>query len=152
MRDTFRMVVRKYIPQRLYGFVHNSSGEGFFHLGYFHCPFAGPEEAPVPPLVGEDVDVVFADGKSPSQGGTAPRASRVTRVQPPIHTHGVVEAFDSRKGFGFIKRGDGASFYLHRSEVKDGRIPLVGDKVAFYIGHSRGRPRACYVEVLGREG
>jgi cold shock CspA family protein len=64
----------------------------------------------------------------------------------------VVETFNEQKGWGFILADSGESFYLHRSEVEDGRLPIPGRRVAFYRGFREKRPRACYVrmEIDGR--
>ena len=159
--STLRMRVHKYIPERLYGFVQDEAGrQVFFHLGSFmsgqapgmemacaSCTTSGCTwaEMPAPPILGEevDVDVDFED----SLDERAPRAVRVLRVNTPTPLRGVVEIFDPLRGFGFIRTPSGESYHLHKSEVIEGRLPVVGRRVSFYGGLRQGKPRACHVKV-----
>lgn len=99
---------------------------------------------PAPPILGEEVDVEVDLPDEP--GDKAPRAERVTRVHPPLPLQGVVDNFDPFKGFGFVVVDD-VSYHLHRSEMIDGKIPLVGQRVSFYGGTRQDRPRAVHVQV-----
>lgn len=155
---TERMRVSKYIPDKLYGFAIDESGfEVFFHLGVFRpgegsaqvpagcCSCNLPCEARIlpPPIIGEPVTVTYEQGDA----GRAPRASRVDRITPVEVRTGRVESLDPQRGFGFIKGDDGESYYLHRSEIADGHLPLSGQQVVFCAGIRQGRPRACHVRM-----
>lgn len=155
------MRVSKYVPARLYGFTTDpeTGQQAFFHLGAFQpgggwmehrrcqiCPRAGCSWVkPPPPILGElvDVDVDFTRALP----GKAPRASKVIRVTAPIAIEGKVEAFDISRAFGFALGDDHISYHLHKSELLEDRIPIVGQRVMFYAGTRQGRPRACHVKV-----
>jgi cold shock CspA family protein len=135
---TVRMTVDKYFPEGLYGFVTNGDRRLFFHLKDFDPgPYTG--ESPVPPVSGEDVDVEAAYSSD--------SADSVQRVEDPLEFRGSVDWFDAAKGYGFILGADGLAYYLHRSEVLDGRLPLPGLGVRFYTSSKR---RACFVQVEKR--
>lgn len=135
------MRVVKYAPHKLYGFAESDDGHRvFFHVQVFQPGPTGP-----PPIIGELVQVTAPDATEGS--AQSPRASRVVRIGSAVKLAGVVEDFNSNKGWGFIRDQKGKSYYLHRSEVLGGKLPLQGRRVAFYEGTARGRPRACYVEV-----
>lgn len=139
------MRIAKYIPDKLYGFVLDSTGfQAFFHLESFS---AGSYSPYVPPIMGERVEVVLRVTDI-SIRHPAPRASKITRLDSPIAMSGFVDNFREAQGYGYIKGDDGSSYYLHRSEVLNGRLPLDGQRVSFYIGHRQGKPRACYIKIL----
>jgi len=157
---TRKMRVHKYIPERMYGFAEDDTGEVFFHLRVFQpgtvwdhptkcqsCQVEGCvwSDAPPLPIVGEEVEVIMDESQTTRQ--QAPRASRVSRVATPMAGQGQVETFDANLGYGFIRGFNGESYYLHRSEVQEGRMPLAGQIVMFYIGTRKGRPRACHVKI-----
>lgn len=130
-----RLRVLLYVPSRLYGFCGDESGRRvFFHASHFNPMSPGGP----PPLLGEFVDVELAE-----EG----RASSVRRVRsmPPIT--GVVDSFDAKTGWGFIRGDDRVSYFLHRSDVVHNRLLVRGQRVQFHAGHKNHRPRACYVEV-----
>jgi len=130
-----------YSPDRMYGFVESGRERVFFHLEAF---MVGSWTPAPPPIVGEEVRVDYA----PNEGSEkAPRARLVARIHEPVFVTGVVETFNPDKGWGFAKGEDGESYYLHRSEVEGGRLPLPGQQVRFFRGAKKGRPRACYVRV-----
>lgn len=138
-----------YSSSKLYGFCETGAVRVFFHLQVFrpgHWPNLGGELGP-PPISGEAVDVEY--GKSGTDASRAPRASEVVRVDPPLQVGGIVESFHTDNGWGFTRGDDGESYYLHRSEVEDGRLPLAGMRVLFFCGSKNGRPRACFVQVGG---
>lgn len=159
--STIEMRVQKYIPERLYGFTIGEDGqEVFFHLGSFDpgTPLERPLQChsckvgeciwtrmPPPPVLGElvlvEVDLGAGDENK------APRASRVTRVDSPLVVQGEVDTFDALRGYGFVNGTDGVVYHLHKSEVLEGSLPLVGQPVVFYAGLRQGRPRACHVKV-----
>jgi len=137
------MRVVMYSTTKFYGFVADGNTQVFFHLESFRPGDYG-EPFP-PPLCGEDVLVEYTPGSG--MGGKAPRALWVDRVKAPDFLHGVVETFNEQRGWGFIQSDAGENFYLHRSEVKEGRMPLAGRRVSFYRGFREGRPRACFICV-----
>ena len=144
------MRVHKYIPSKLYGFTvgDDEDQQVFFHLGSFKPgDFASMEgQAPPPPILGERVECEIDYDNVPE--GRAPRAASVLRLDAPLLLGGVVETFDSYRGYGFIIGDDGRSYHLHKSEVVGGKMPLPQLKVRFYAGLRQGRPRACHIEVV----
>lgn len=160
---TLRMRVHKYIPDKLYGFAIDpvSGQQVFFHLGSFvpgdsphgrRCSACPPEgcswaTTPTPPVLGEPVEVTFNMDKV--HEGQQPRAEKVVRQTPPLAMSGTVEVYETHRGFGFIKGDDGNSYHLHRSEVMEDRLPVVGQRVMFYSGVRQSRPRACHVRICG---
>lgn len=139
------MRVFKYLPANLYGFVIDDEGrQVFFHIRAFTW---GDFTTRPPPIIGEEVEVEY-DPDMPSNG-KAPRARHVVRVREPQYAFGIVEEFNERSGYGFIKTDDGRSHYLHRSEMTDGRLPMPGMEVTFFEGFRQGRSRACYVTLAG---
>jgi len=138
-----RMRVLKYLPTKLYGFAEDEDGhQVFFHIRAFN--WGGFQTRP-PPIVGEEVDVEF--DPSGRHNGVAPKARNIYRLREPTPSYGVVEDFNERRGYGFIRTSDGRSHYLHRSEMTDGRLPMPGMEVLFFEGFRRGRTRACYVTI-----
>jgi cold shock CspA family protein len=139
-----KMTVHKYLARGMYGFLRDSLGrEVFFHLGSFRP--RDEETEPIPPIPGEDVevDVDFDSG----EGGKAPRASRVIRLTTPVAKTGIVDMFDATSGYGFVRCGD-EMFFLHKSEIRDGKVPLIDNQVHFYPGVREGKSRACHATVL----
>ena len=154
-------VVIKYIPEKLYGFAaETQTGQQvFFHLGVFRpgvmtlsaenppcrsgvCVW--PEVSP-PPILGEPVRVSILPNQKST--GRAPKANLVERLRSPMPIAGIVETFDSSRGFGFIQGSDETMYHLHKSEVLEGRIPLSSQMVIFFPGIRQDRPRACHVKV-----
>jgi len=147
----------------MYGFTIDGQGrQAFFHLGAFHadhlpvrhahclsCPHKSCSwvETPPPPIQGERVEVTVDFSANSDK---SPRASRVVRLEEPLISTGVVDVFYGKRGFGFIK-GEKDSFFLHRSEMLAGRIPIQGQRVMFYVGTRDGKPRACYIKVCDHE-
>ena len=143
------MVVEKYVPDGLYGFLaetgvsgeRSAHGEVFFHVSTFDPgPYVG--DAPVPPIVGETVEVTIEEGK----------VVQCERLHTPVHVHGKVDWFSEQKGYGFIVSGE-TQYFLHRTEVLEGRLPLKGRRVSFYVTNQKKKPlRACYVTVETQHG
>lgn len=127
------MRVRKYIPQQNCGFASDGEVDLHFHLGIFH--HGGGEF--IPPIIGEEVSVLKTDS----------RVLRVCRTTKPAKQHGVVRRFNPKRGFGFIQT-DAGEYYLHRSEVIGGKVPLKGERVEFYCSQQGDTPRACHVQVV----
>ncbi len=137
------MRVALYSPDRMYGFAEGEGQRVFFHVESFVYGKWQSVEQPPPPIIGEEVLVEFGEKTDPDK---APRATSVERTSPPLFLRGVVESFNVVKGWGFAKGTDGDSYFLHRSEVMEGKVPLPGQEVTFYRGYKKGRPRACYVK------
>ena len=146
MSHIYRMKVRKYLPEKLYGFASCDKGDTFFHLSAFTQP--NTLEAPPPPIVGEFVDVVLTN---PLTSEVTPKAQKVIRLSDFQRLRGSVLFFKSEDGFGKIE-SDGVEYFLHRSEVQKGRLPMRGDIVSFFaVGPAEEkRPRACHVEIEER--
>jgi len=137
------MRVEMYAPDKLYGFCAEGDVQVFFHAEVFergHWP--GVPESPGP-LIGEQVTVDYR----PTGDERAPRATRVVRIDPPVRLQGVVETFNAESGWGFARGEDAVSYYLHRSEVEDHRLPVVGQALVFFAGRKKDRPRACYAKL-----
>jgi len=98
-----------------------------------------PEE-PLP-LAGEPVIV---DRLLESGPDKSPRASTVQRVDAPRRLIGRVKSFDADKGWGFIDH-EGEAYFLHRSDLVEPFLPVIGTPIEFYAGRRKGKPRACYV-------
>lgn len=140
-----KLRVEKYFPDRLYGFIRDDQGdEVFFHVGAFD---PSQWDQP-PPIAGEWVEAEVGERESANK---APRASSVKRLDEPRFLTGTVESFNPDRGWGFAKGSDDTSYYLHRSEVVDGKLPMKGMSVTFYAGFKKDRPRACYVTVESRK-
>lgn len=140
------MQIVLYAPDKMYGFAEGEGHKVFFHVECFVFGRWSTLDQPPPPILGEEV-VVEHEGVGDT--GKAPRASLVTRVNHPLLLRGEVDTFNAEKGWGFAKGCDGDSYFLHRSEVVDNKIPLPGQPVTFYRGFKNGRPRACYVRCDG---
>lgn len=157
-----RMRVLKYIPNKCYGFLLADGGEQvFFPLAVFdHGPFprtglhckgcpAGTcvwtQTAP-PPVLGEEVEVEMPAEIDPDPA-KAPRALRVRRLTFPMNLLGIVECFDTIRGYGYVRGEDGVVYHLHRSEVLADATPRPTQQVMFYAGVRQSRPRACHVKV-----
>lgn len=133
------MRVCLYVPEKLYGFCEADALQVFFHIGVFAIAEGEP-----PPILGEPVDVEY---DPQVVKGPAPRALKVTRIERPLKLSGDVKSFDPKTGWGFIAGSDGRDYFLHRSDVVGNRMPVKGQRVSFYAGAKRGRPRACHIEV-----
>lgn len=146
---TRRMKVHKYLPDKLYGFCVGDEGDQvFFYLSVFTDKREGGRF--IPPILGEHVEVTYQEKMTTN--GEAPRAQQVVRVTAPKQKMGIVDGFDVGHGYGFIEGDDAQKYYMHRSEVMDGRLPLKGQRVAFYVGDQQPcpdkRPRACHITIL----
>lgn len=142
---TIKARITLYVPNKLFGFgkAPDTGEQFFFHLGDFR--WLGNMPTP-PPVVGEWVEAEY--DPTQKKRGSAPKARRVARLNQPDEVMGDVDAFDVVKGYGFINGDDGKSYYLHRSDMEDeSLIPVKGDRVQFYGGFKRGKPRACYVRI-----
>ena len=123
----------KYIPHKMYGFLSDGEVVSFFHLSQF-------KSAPPEPIVGECVDYFL---QKPKAGKSY--CTEVVRLVKPLRLNGIVIHFDSTKGYGRIEAEDGSHYFLHRSEMTDGRHPSKGSEVLFYRGVLKGENRAVYI-------
>jgi len=146
MAEQGTLIVTKYIPGKMYGFVGYSedTSTAFFHLGDFQSPF--PQEPFPPPIVGEEVRILEYHVQGDPQ--KLPKAKKVYRINPVRIVTGVVTVYDHSRGFGFIQGDDGEQYYLHATEILHGRLPIPGLRVKFYVGQRKKKPRACFIEVL----
>ena len=102
----FEAHIKMYTPTGLYGFLSNPSGEDLhFHASVFD-PGAYSGDVPVPPIVGEQVEVIV-DGE---------KVVQCNRITNPEVREGFVKWFDADKGYGFIDF-ESKQIFLHRSEV-----------------------------------
>lgn len=61
-------------------------------------------------------------------------------------SNGIVKWFDARKGYGFIQPDDGSKdVFVHASAVEQAGMASLseGQKIAYEIEQSRGKPSAC---------
>jgi cold shock CspA family protein len=156
-----RLRVLKYIPHKMYGFLvaDGSPKQCFFHLRAFHpgspqaatCCQATPCEwilHPPPPIIGEAVEAVLeVDPTHPENL----RASSAKRVEPAVPLAGTIESFDVHRGYGFLRGPEGLDYYLHRSEILEGRIPIVGQRAVFFTAERKAKARACHVKICPTE-
>jgi len=137
------MVVDIYDPIRFFGFCKSRDGRErvFFHVSVF-VRLNGEDKAP--PLPGEPVEIML---RSDFIGeGQSPKAAMVRRVSQPIEVLGRIRSFDIRTGWGFIEDEQARVCFLHRADIADQRVPVIGDDVLFYEAVGKGdRIRACGV-------
>jgi CspA family cold shock protein len=66
---------------------------------------------------------------------------------------GTVKWYDSRKGYGFIKRDSGEDIFVHHSAIQDasGMGLQDGDRVSFVVGEGRKGPAAHDVRRIASQ-
>jgi len=159
----YRMRIYRYLPERMYGFaiLEDTKQQVFFHLGSFDpgvkwetpsycgsCPVqdcSWSKTAP-PPVAGEVVDVKV-DLDDIREGASAPRASRVTRVDTQEPIKGKIKTFDNQRGYGFLEDAEGDTHYVHKSDIIGNRIPAIGQVAMFFSGRRDGKTRSCHVRL-----
>ncbi len=64
--------------------------------------------------------------------------------------NGIVKWFDERKGYGFIKRDDGADVFVHHSGINGSGFKTLneGDRVSFDVEQGKKGPAAVNVTVI----
>ena len=79
-----------------------------------------------------------------------PRSRRAARRPTPRRNRGAIKWFDSKKGFGFIERPDGADLFVHFSDIEGGLDQRLdeGQLVDYEIGPGRKGPQAQKVRLL----
>ena len=138
-------VIHKFILDKLYGFALDSKGyQYFFHLGDF---IKGGVTHQPPPILGEKVQIEIGSS-GPTDINKAAKAVSVTRCHDPEYIFGHIEYYDDLNTYGFIRSEDNTAYYLHKSEILDKSNPKKGQKVRFYAGINKGKPRACYVTLI----
>jgi len=134
--------VSAYNPAEGFGFCakeDDPTEEVFFHAEAFRRVRPG---GPLP-ILGETVTL----GRIKEGGGRRPAALEVTRsVEPPL-LQGEVTRFDPARGWGFLDYCADPVFF-HRAECRRSWVPLAGQPVEFYMGTTRGKPRALWVRPL----
>lgn len=134
------MLVEVYSPSGGYGFC---VGEGTPRVYFAADAFTRTAADEPPPVLGERVDV--RDVRPSTDPKKAAKAKQVIRLTPPTKVAGQVQSFDHRAGWGFVAGADDKQYFLHRSDMVQPWLPLVGDRVVFFAGYKGERPRACYV-------
>lgn len=130
-----------YSVERGYGLL----SDGVSRIPFRAEDFIMSQKGDPPPIVGEEVEVgLVRNGK----------AEQIKRVSPPIIKRGVVESYDSRKRWGFVREfgSNGRRLFLHGSEITEGWVPIKGTVVEFYEGRRLGKPRACQVSNSRKTG
>jgi len=138
------MLVDIYDPLRFFGFCVSRDGQErvFFHASAF---MRLDQHDKVPPIPGEPVEVTVRDDVVLKEGQNH-KATMVRRVVKPREVLGRVRSFDARNGWGFIEDEHNRMCFLHRADMVNQRIPVIGDDVLFYEGTGKGgRVRACAV-------
>lgn len=125
--------VERYLPGEHYGFCRVGSNSVHFHAGNFHRTAPGEPG----PVLGEPVRV---------EGNGA--RFRVYRTQEPVREVGTVKSYDSTKGWGFVTYGDDKTAFLHASDFAFPWLPVISQRVEFYLGSNQGKPRACWSRPL----
>lgn len=98
------------------------------------------------------MDVELPDGQEPSaQKGKVPRALRVSRLDPVSVLLGQVSEFSSVKGHGHVVTREGQTYWLHRSEVQDGILPVPGMTMVFLAGTRQNKSRACHARTCRKQ-
>lgn len=137
--------IHKIILDKLYGFAIDSKGvQYFFHLGDF---VKGDHIHQPPPIMGEAVGIEVPSAPPPDID-KAVRSLSVIRAEEPKYISGQIEYYDAANGYGFIRDSNNTAYYLHKSEILDKSTPQKGQKVLFYSGINKGKPRACYVSLV----
>jgi len=157
------MIVYKYLPDKMYGFVQDTERRtAFFHVGSFYpgswvkhpyCESCNQLNCdwpliPPPPIAGEEVIVELEfDLEKYSEDIIPPRSSKITRIHTPKPLRGIIKSFDNQRGYGFIIDSFNSDHYVHKSDIIDHRIPVIGQQVMFFPGTRDTKTRACHVRL-----
>lgn len=143
------MRVESYNPKKQFGFCTSRDGtkRAFFHVSDFL-------DTMIPPIPGELVEAVLVGPDSqPVKNGPSAKAKLIRRLNPPIESSGRIRSFDGNTGWGFIEGDEKLVYFLHQADIMSGEFPVIGTRVRFYVGSSKGpgeggRPRACAVVLI----
>ena len=84
-----------------------------------------------------DIDVL--------EGDRGLHSNRVLRRTPQPLTKGNVKSYDPVKGWGFVTMPGSVDACFHKGDFAFPWVPVIGVGVTFYVGSSKGKPRACWV-------
>ena len=161
-----RAVVKRFNPEKGFGFVELSdgSGDGFLHgtvLAQSGISAVQPgdtlEVAIGPGHTGPHVTEVLSVDMSTAKPTTPPRSSfRAAKSGGPssglsVEEAGTVKWFNTEKGFGFIARdGGGKDVFVHVSALERSGLTALneGERVTFDLAEGRKGPEAVKVRLV----
>jgi len=134
--------IESYLPDKAFGFCESEAGRFYFHADAFDRG----EWPHVMAIPGEPVEI---EGITERREGICAKVRRVRRISEPVLAKGIVRSFDAKAGWGFAEYGEEAKVcFLHTSDFIQPMVVSAGMTVLFFVGHKRGRPRACYVKLI----
>lgn len=90
-------------------------------------------------MAGELVDIEVLEGVR------GLHSNKVLRTAPQERVEGNVKSYDPTKGWGFLTMAGAVDVFFHKGDFEFPWIPVIGSGVTFYLGSSKGKPRACWV-------
>lgn len=112
----------------------------YFH----HTLFETFQGEPIPPIPGEQIEVEVG---STSKSGT-PRILKAVRLRVPVARTLPVVYYNYDRDYGILREKPEEEFLLFRNMIRGHDLPSVGDHVKFVVGSHKGKPIACYAEIL----
>ena len=129
----------RYSPKNHFGWCSTEAGEVFFHArGFLKLRPSEPG-----PVYGEPVVLEV------QQGERGLRSNKVSRTAAQALLEGNVKSYDSTKGWGFLRQVGSDDIFFHKGDFSFPWVPVIGSAVTFYLGESKGKPRACWVNPVG---